>query len=259
MLTIALTGGIATGKSYVRTRFEAEGVPTIDADTLAREAVAPGTPGLVEAVERFGRSILAGDGSLDRPALAQLVFHDEAARRDLEAIVHPRVRAAITAWTEAELQRGSPLAVADIPLLYETGRERDFDVVVVASCPPEVQVARVMARDKATEADARARLAAQWPIDEKVRRADFVVDTTGTFAETNARVAQIVGVLRVRADRDALPWPTTGEGASARRSSCAGATQAAARRRPTRATPGRPYRPRPASPRFRATWPSSRS
>lgn len=201
MLAVALTGGIATGKSYVRARFEAEGIPTIDADTLARDVVAPDTPGLAAVVDRFGRSIVSADGSLDRKALAALVFHDEAARRDLEAIVHPRVYAAVAEWVVRQRDAGALVAVADIPLLFETGRERDFDVVVVASCPPGVQFQRVMARDGSSEDEARARIAAQWPIGEKVRLADLVIDTTGAFADTNDRVAHIADVLRQRAGR----------------------------------------------------------
>src|SRR5690606_38762974 len=109
-----------------------------------REAVAPGTPGLAAIVSRFGTGMLHPDGSLDRARLADVVFKDEAARKDLEAIVHPAVRAAIEAFFAA-LPPGTPIGVADIPLLYETGREGEFDAVVVAACPREMQVARVMA------------------------------------------------------------------------------------------------------------------
>lgn len=199
MLSVALTGGIATGKSYVRGRFEAEGLPTIDADVLARAVVAPGTPGLAAVVGRFGASVVGPGGTLDRKRLASLVFHDETARRDLEAIIHPRVYEAIAGWMARQRDEGAALALADIPLLFETGREGEFDVVVVASCPPEVQMARVMTRDATSEADARARIAAQWPIAEKARRAHHVIDTTGAFADTDRRVAEIAALLKAEA------------------------------------------------------------
>ncbi len=194
MRRIGLTGGIATGKSHVRARFEHLGVPTIDADVLAREAVAPGSPVLAEVVQRFGPGVLDASGALDRRALAGIVFADDQARRDLEAIVHPRVRAATDLWFAA-LDPAQPFAVADIPLLYETGRDADFDLVIVAAADPDTQVRRVMARDGLSEAAARARLAAQWPIEEKVRRADFVIRTDGAHADTDLAVDDVYRLL----------------------------------------------------------------
>jgi dephospho-CoA kinase len=192
---VALTGGIATGKSYVRAWFERAGVPTIDADVLARQAVAPGSAGLASVVRRFGTGLLTPDGELDRRALGAIVFADPAARRDLEAIVHPEVRRATDAWFAALDPVAHVFALADIPLLYETGRDRDFRLVVVTSCAVETQLARLMRRDALSEADARARIAAQLPLDEKRRRADFVIETDGTFAETDARVRDVHGQL----------------------------------------------------------------
>jgi dephospho-CoA kinase len=145
MRKVALTGGIATGKSWVRRRFAHHGVPTIDADTLAHAAVAPGTPGAARILERFGTAVRSADGSIDRKALGGIVFGDEKARRDLEAIVHPAVYEAIEAWF-ATLPPVA-FAVADIPLLYETGRNANFDAVVVTACTPAEQVRRLTARD----------------------------------------------------------------------------------------------------------------
>jgi len=186
----ALTGGIATGKSYVRSRFEALGVPTIDSDLLAREVVAPGTPGLEAVVREFGPDILAATGALDRKRLGAIVFSDPAKRRALEAIIHPAVRRASDAWF-ASLDPATPFAIADIPLLYETGRDKDFDAVIVTACDPEEQVRRVVRRDGLTEVEARQRIAAQLPIEDKVSRADFVIRTDGSFAETDRQVRAV--------------------------------------------------------------------
>ena len=194
MLQAALTGGIATGKSYCLGRFETLGVPVIDADRLARLAVAPGSPGLSAVVQRFGPSVLRQDGSLDRAALATIVFSDRGARADLEAIVHPEVYRRIREWYGG-LPPHSRFALADIPLLFETGHQHDFDRVVVCACSPEEQLRRMLTRDGLTEADARARLAAQWPIEEKVARADLIIRTDGTFADTDSQVRSVYGLL----------------------------------------------------------------
>jgi len=190
MLQAALTGGIATGKSYCLGRFESLGIPVIDADSLARLAVAPGSQGLAAVVERFGPSILASDGSLDRPALASIVFADRVARADLEAIVHPDVYRRIRGWF-ARLPPGTPVAIADIPLLFETGHEHDFDTVIVCACTPDEQLRRLVTRDRLTEGQARARLAAQWPIEEKMKRGDYLIRTDGSFSETDAQVHRV--------------------------------------------------------------------
>jgi len=191
MVRVALTGGIATGKSTVLRLLQARHVPTIDADVLARQAVRPGSQGLQAIVERFGIAVLDPGGALDRSALAAVVFSDPQARRDLERIVHPAVYAAIRDWLE-ELPQGTPLAVADIPLLYETGHQADFDRVVVVACPPDEQLRRVMARDGVSEAEARTRLDAQWPIADKVVLADDVIWTTGSRAETEREVDKLL-------------------------------------------------------------------
>jgi dephospho-CoA kinase len=190
VLQVALTGGIATGKSYCLARFAELGVPTIDADRLARLAVAPGSPGLAAVARRFGAAVVRADGTLDRAALAKIVFADRIARTDLEAIVHPDVYRRIREWF-AQLPLGTPLAIADIPLLFETGHEHELDAVVVAACRPEEQLRRLVARDGLPEADARARLAAQSPIDEKVRRAHYVIRTDGGFTETDTEIERV--------------------------------------------------------------------
>jgi dephospho-CoA kinase len=187
-LRIALTGGIATGKSYCLSRFAALGVPVIDADLLAREALAPNTPGLSAVVDRFGASVVTATGALDRGALAKQVFADSAARRDLEAIVHPLVYQRMEGWFASRPAGG--LAIADIPLLYETGRAGDFDRVIVAACPAPQQRVRLRARGLSEE-EAQQRMAAQLPIHEKTRRADYVIETSGTTADTDRQVIEV--------------------------------------------------------------------
>lgn len=190
MLRTALTGGIATGKSYCLQHFEELGVPVVDADRLAREAVTPGSAGLRAVVDRFGPDVLAADGSLDRPALGRIVFGDPRARAALEAIIHPEVYRHIREWF-ANLPSGPRFGMADIPLVFETGHNHDFDAVVVAACQPDEQVRRVMARDGLSEREARARLAAQWPIEEKVKRADHVIWTDRGFGETDRQIREV--------------------------------------------------------------------
>lgn len=187
MRRAALTGGIATGKSYCLARFAALGAAVVDADRLARDAVAAGTPGLASVVARFGPTYLRVDGSLDRPALGRLVFGDRLARADLEAIIHPEVYRRIGEWF-ANLPAGTQVAIADIPLLFETGHQHDFETVVVCACSPAEQIRRLKARDGLTDEAARARLDAQWPIEEKAARANIVIRTDGGFAETDRAV-----------------------------------------------------------------------
>jgi dephospho-CoA kinase len=194
MLRVALTGGIATGKSYCLARFGSLGVPVIDADQLARDAVAPGSRALEEVAVRFGAAILRPDGSLDRASLGRIVFNDRAARADLEAIVHPEVYRRISEWL-ATLPPRTRVAIADIPLLFETGHTHDFDRVVVVACDPREQLRRLIARDGLSERDARARLDSQWPIEEKEARADYVIRTDGTVADTDSQVRTVYEVL----------------------------------------------------------------
>lgn len=196
MLKIALTGGIATGKSHVLELFRRRGVPCLDADTLAHGVEAAGTEATQAIAARFGPAVLAGDGAVDRAKLGPIVFADAAARRELEAIVHPAVYRAITAGLRAfELTENPRLAVVDIPLLFETGRASDFDAVIATVCPVAMQVERLVARGM-TDADARQRLAAQLPAAEKAARAQHTIDTSGTFEETEAQVQRILETLK---------------------------------------------------------------
>lgn len=192
---IALTGGIATGKSHVRAQFETLGVPTIDSDVLAREAVQPGSAGLAAVIDRFGPDIVDATGTLDRRRLAGIVFKNAEARRDLEHIIHPLVRTATEAWFASVDPSRHPFAIADIPLLYETGRDADFDAIIVVACDPATQLRRVIERDTLTEEEARSRIAAQLPIEDKVNRADHVIRTDGSLANTDAQVREVYRAL----------------------------------------------------------------
>ena len=196
MVRAALTGGIATGKSFCLAAFAALGAATIDADLLAREVVAPGSPGLSRVTARFGSSIVRPDGTLDRPALGRIVFTDRAARADLEAIIHPAVYSRIREWS-ANLPAGTRIAIADIPLLFETGQEHQFDTVIVCACEPAEQIRRIQVRDRLSEAEARDRLNAQWPIAEKVMRADHVIRTDGSMDDTREQVRRAYEKLEV--------------------------------------------------------------
>ena len=196
MRRVALTGGIATGKSTILRRLQQRGIPTVDADVLAREVVRPGTPGAAAIRERFGDVLFNADGELDRKALGALVFREPDARLALEEIIHPEVYARISRWFDG-LPTPTTVAVADIPLLFETHREGDFQTVVVAACAPAEQVARLMRRDGLNEAEARQRLDAQWPIAEKVNRADYVIWTDGPPAETAEQVDALAAKLSV--------------------------------------------------------------
>ena len=184
----------------MRQRLASLGVPTIDSDILAREAVAPGTPGLAALIREFGHEVLDSSGALDRKKLGAVVFADANRRRALEAIVHPAVRDATEAWFAA-LDPATPFAVADIPLLYETGRDDDFDAVIVTTCEPEEQLRRVMKRDRLGETEARQRIAAQLPMAEKVARADYVIRTDGSYEETDGQVRRVLEALTQLTER----------------------------------------------------------
>ena len=195
MLRVALTGGIATGKSHVLEQFRRRGVPCLDADELAHGVTSAGTEATRAIAARFGGDILAADGAVDRKKVGPIVFADAAARHDLEAIVHPAVYRAISAGLRAfELVGGAPLAIVDVPLLYETGHAPDFGRVIATVCPPDLQIKRLIDRGM-NEREAQQRLAAQMPAAQKAARADFMIRTDGSFEETNRQVDEIYRML----------------------------------------------------------------
>ena len=196
MQRVALTGGIATGKSYVLARFAARNVPTVDADVIAREVVQPGCPAWTALKVRFGAEMFAPDGTLDRKRLAAQAFANPTARADLEAIVHPPVRSAIDEWFQRIANPGhTPFAIADVPLLFETNRADQFDRVIVTASVPATQLSRLMTRDHLSEEDGRKRLAAQLPTTVKTAAADFVIHTDGTFDDTDRQVNEVYVAL----------------------------------------------------------------
>lgn len=205
-MRVGLTGGVASGKSTVSAILDELGAVVIDADLLAREAVAAGTDGLAAVVAAFGEGVLAPDGSLDRPAVGAIVFADEEQRRTLEAIIHPRVRAR-AAEIEAE---ASPDAVVvhDIPLLTETGQAGSFDAVVVVDVPVATQLDRLVELRGMSRQEAESRVAAQASREERLAIATYVVDNTGTIEELRARVAEVYAELAGRM-RGSGPAPGT--------------------------------------------------
>lgn len=186
MHLFGLTGGIASGKSTVAARFRARGVPIVDADVLAREVVEVGSPGLAAVVEAFGSGVLEPNGALDRKKLGALVFADEAARRRLNALLHPRIAQAGLERAAELAARGEPLACYEAALLVENGLADAFRPLVVVSASPAVQAARVASRDALDREGALARIAAQLPLADKARAADFVILNDGTHAELMA-------------------------------------------------------------------------
>ena len=199
MLKVGLTGGIASGKTVVAQRLAALGADVIDADLLAREAVAPGTSGLAEVVATFGPAVLLTDGSLDRAALGRLVFADHAARRRLESIIHPRVRAAARQLeAEATTARPDAVVVHVIPLLVETGQADAFDRVVVVDVDAVTQLERLVAVRGMDPAEARQRIAAQASRSERLAVADEVIDNSGSPAELERQVDALWRSFRSR-------------------------------------------------------------
>jgi dephospho-CoA kinase len=193
-MRVGLTGGVASGKSTVSRMLADLGAVVIDADLLAREVVGRGTDGLDEVVAVFGSQVLTPAGDLDRAALGARVFADEAKRRDLEAIIHPRVRAR-AAEIEASAPEGS-LVVHDIPLLAETGQGAAFDAVVVVDAPHELQVERMVRERGWTPAEANARIAAQASREDRRAIATYVIENTGSIDELRRQVADVFARLR---------------------------------------------------------------
>ena len=197
MLLVGLTGGIGSGKSTVARLLEKRGAVVFDADLLAREAVAPGTPGHAAVIERFGADVLAPGGELDREALASIVFADPSARRDLEQIVHPEVRRLFAEGSEA-YRDTDRVVVFSAPLLVESGMHTAFEILVVVSATVATQIERLMRQRGMSEASIRARIDAQAPFEDKAAVADFIVDNEGTLDDLESQVERLWNDLAAR-------------------------------------------------------------
>jgi dephospho-CoA kinase len=195
---VGLTGGIASGKTAVADMFASLGIPVIDTDLIAREIVSPGSPALQEIAAVFGTDMLQADGSLNRPRLREIVFAEPARRKQLEAITHPRIGAAMEAQCA---QAGGPYQVVVVPLLIESGLDRRVDRILVVDCPEELQLSRLMTRDGESAAGAKQLLTAQLSRAERLARADDVLDNSGSLAATRQRVTGLDARYRALASR----------------------------------------------------------
>lgn len=188
-MNIGLTGGIACGKSTVSSMLVRRGALLVDADQIAREVVEPGTPVLASVIERFGADLLLPDGSLHRKKLGERIFGDQEARKALEGLLHPPIRATMRARMEAYAASDpDKLVVVDVPLLYESNLQGMFEQVMVVYIPRELQLQRLMGRDKLTQEQAEKRLASQMPIEEKRALADYVIDNSGSLEDTERQL-----------------------------------------------------------------------
>lgn len=206
MHVFGLTGGIATGKSTVAARFRKRRLPVIDADELARVVVAPETDGLSAIVGAFGPRILRPDGALDRAALARVVFSDDQARRKLNAITHPRITRAMLERVEAFAARGEPLVCYEAALIVENGAAEQFRPLVVVTCPEALQLARIRARNPASDDDALGRIRAQAPMTEKIAAADYVIDTSGAVEASGLQADAALRAVCARVGVDAARY-----------------------------------------------------
>ncbi len=195
---VGLTGGIASGKSTVSGMLRELSVRVIDADVIAREVVAPGTPGLAAVVDEFGDGVLDGDGALHRKRLGALVFSDPSARARLEAIVHPLISVRAAERIQEERDAGALFVVYDAALLVEWGGRAMLDTLVVVAVAEEAQVERIVARDGLTVVEARQRIASQLPLSAKTAVADVVIDNSGSLEATRAQVVDLVARLGAR-------------------------------------------------------------
>lgn len=207
LVVFALTGGIGSGKSSVARRFAEQGVPIVDADELAREVVRPGSAGLRQIRERFGSTVVQPDGTLDRAKLGERVFGNPEDKAALEAITHPAIRAHARERFDGLRRAGEPLACYVVPLLYERGLEAEYSPVVVVNATREQQLARAAARDGASPEQIAARLRSQLPLTEKVRRADYVIDNTGSRERALADADRVLAAICERLGLDPARYP----------------------------------------------------
>jgi dephospho-CoA kinase len=201
VLKVALTGNVASGKSQVVRFWTAAGVPVVRADELAREVVAPGSPGLAQVVEAFGEGVLAPDGSLDRARLRSRVFREPAERKRLEEILHPLIGSRRARWMERFEKQGASMVVAEIPLLFESGLEAEYDLVVLVVAPRDERLRRLMQDRGLSAEDAKGIMEAQLPSDRTMAQSDYVLDNGGSLEDLEIRSMALLDLLRARARR----------------------------------------------------------
>lgn len=198
MLKVGLTGSIAVGKSFVLEVFRELGCFVLDADRTARDVVEPAEPAFADIVKHFGQDVVAPDGTLDRPKLGSIVFNDAVKREQLNSIVHPRVMEAQNNWLrEIDEQHPDAIAIVDAALMIESGGYKRFDKLIVVWCESDRQLERLMSRDDLEEAEAKKRIAAQMPQDEKKRYADFLIDTSKSHEDTRRQTVEIFSQLKL--------------------------------------------------------------
>ncbi|MDF8366000.1 dephospho-CoA kinase [Weissella paramesenteroides] len=192
MFKLGLTGGIATGKTTISNYLKTKGIPVLDADEYARKVVEPGTPGLTDIVNTFGKQVLQSDGSLNRKLLGQIIFNDMTARQKLNDITHPRIQQMMTDELQKLAKGKTPLVILDIPLLLENHNIAGADSIMVVTVPESIQLNRLMQRNNLTKEEAQRRIDAQMPLSEKEKLADFIVDNSGTIANTLTQVDKVI-------------------------------------------------------------------
>lgn len=195
MITFGLTGGIACGKSTVTKTFRAHGIPMVDADIVAREVVAPGTPGLAAIVEAFGAEYLLPDGTMDRIKLGKFVFGNQDALHKINCIMGPIIHEESDRQLAAFHAEGHQIVGYDAALIVEQNNYKKYQPLIVVSCPQDTQIARLMSRNTLTREEAVARISAQFPVEQKIKLADFVVDTSGTIENSIAQTKKIIHEL----------------------------------------------------------------
>jgi len=197
-LIVGLTGSIGTGKSLIANKLRDLNIPVVDADLIAREVVEPGKETYVSIVEKFGEQILHEDGTLNRKALGNIVFKDEAKRKELNAIIHPAIRKEMVRQRDEWVEKGAQCVVLDIPLLYEGGLTHFVDKVIVVFVEPEIQLQRIIARDQCTEEEAQNRINAQIPVAEKAAKADAIIDNNSTKEKSYHQLEAILAKWEIQ-------------------------------------------------------------
>ena len=210
LLDVGLTGGIASGKSTVDGMLEMFGAQVIDADHLVHELLQPGRDEHARVVERFGQGIVGGHGQIDRKALGAIVFADDAARADLNALLHPSVAREEASIKASIAARGGGVVVTDATLLVETERYREYDRLIVVACEPSLQLSRLLAREPDMHArEAQARLDSQVGLEDRLAVADYVIETSGSLADTETRTHEVLVALHedLETKREGRPLP----------------------------------------------------